>query len=244
MKRGQITLFVIIAILLVAAIALVVYTQREALGLKLAQGQAEIRPITSEIDNCIKSTSEKGIYLIGIQGGYIEPISASIETNSSTVSYAYYNGKVLFPSQGNIENQLAGYIDLMLPKCVDFSKWPDFTVSAEKVSSTVLIRENEVLIETSWPITLQKGTTFRLEKFSSRIPVRLGIIYDSASQIVNSTAKDASKIDLSQMITIYEKYNITTDIVPYNQTLIYSLTDPTSIVLDKPCIFLVAAKLS
>jgi ribosomal protein S17E len=234
---------VIIAILLISAVGIIVYTQREAFGINLSANQAEIRPITSEIDNCLKSTAEQGIYLIGIQGGYIEPITKSFETNFSTVSYAYSDGKVFFPSKENIENQIAGYIDLMLPRCVDFSKWPDFSVSQASVNSKVSIRENEIVINANWPITLQKGTTFRLEKFSLKLPVRLGIIYNSASQIVNSTNENPSRIDLSNLIDIHTNYGLITDMVPYNQTIIYSLTDPKSIIADKPYTFFVAVNL-
>ena len=67
-KRGQITLFVIIAILLISSV-IVIYIYRENLGF-IAKANPEIRPIKTNIDNCLERTAEQGAYLLGLQGGF------------------------------------------------------------------------------------------------------------------------------------------------------------------------------
>jgi len=238
MKRGQIALFVIVAILLIAAIGLVVYTQRAALGLEYIS--PEIQPIKAEIDKCFLTTAENGVYLLGMQGGYINPPQASLKTNLSTIAYAYFKGKSIFPSVEKMQAELSNYIDTMIPQCANFSQFSDFSITSGTAETSTIIKENEILLNLNWPMTLEKGSSYRMKTFSAKVPVRLGLIQKIGSNIASSTIKDPSHMDLSYLISLNEDYNMTADIIPYENDVIYSITDPKSIVLGKPYNFLVA----
>ena len=242
MKRGQVTLYVIIAILIVVAAGILIYVQRAAVLSQFGYIPSYIRPIKTYSDECLKSTLENGIYLVGMQGGFVETPAMSFETNFSIIAYSYLTGRNLFPNITKVESQLSDYINTMLPQCVDFSKWPDFTVSANQVKSNVMILENEVLADANWPLTIEKGSTYQLNKFSTRLPVRLGLIHGIASTIVDKAMKDPTHIDLSYIIDTNENYNLSIDLVPYNNTLVYSISDPQSIVFSRPYVFFIAKR--
>ena len=77
MKRGQVTVFVIIGLVLVVAIGLVfmykdkIITTQEKLGegVALSESEQEVQVI---VENCLEETAKEAIILLGYQGLYIE----------------------------------------------------------------------------------------------------------------------------------------------------------------------------
>lgn len=79
-KKGQITVFIIIGILLIAVIGIVLYLQR---GQEVAQAQetivrsiqvpAEMRPLQDFVQTCMYEVGKDGLNKLGQRGGYLEP---------------------------------------------------------------------------------------------------------------------------------------------------------------------------
>jgi hypothetical protein len=242
MKRGQVTLYVIVAIIIVLAVGIVVYTQRAAILTTINYVPEDIKPINSEISDCLKSVSEDGIYLIGLQGGYTTIPSTAFETNFSYIGYGYYNGQRLLPPRTQIESELNNYIELMLPKCADFSKFPEFEISNGDVKANSVIYDNFVDVNVQWPVAVKRTATFQLKNFDSRISIRLGKIYNITSTIVSKEISAPNEIDLSYFADINEKEGMTIDMLPFNDTIVYSISDPKSVVNNSAYIFLFANK--
>lgn len=239
MKRGQVALFVIIAILVVIAAGIVVYIQRENLGIKFMQNPAT-ESVDAYVDDCFKRTSEDGIYLIGMQGGYIELPSRVFEANFSSISYGYLDGNKTFQSVSGMESQIEDYVSLMLPRCADFSKF-DFSVSAGTVETLAEVKDDRVDVSASWPLSITKGdATYKLDKYNIRIPVRLGKIQAVASNIISNEVINSGQINLGYMIDIREREGMIVDIVPYNDTIVYSIKDPKSIMANETYTFFFA----
>jgi len=233
-KRGQVTLFVIIAIVIVAGAFLVLYTQTDILGQR-AERIPEIAPIRAEIQNCLDQTAFDGITLAGLQGGYISLPNLTFTTNFSEIPYSYYEGRSLLLTLGGIEKEVSAYVSLMLPKCVDFSKWPDYAITPSNAISTTLIKNNLVKVDVKWPVIIKKAdSTYRLEKFSTSIPIRLGMIHNITRTIVTGEIKEPNLIRADYFSDVYNEYNIRIDLLPFNTTLIYLITDPLSKFKNQP----------
>jgi len=164
-KKGQVTLFVIIAIMLVAAVALVVYFA----GIKpQKEAEIDIKPIQAHVQNCVESTAENGLYMIGFQGGYIITPANSLETNFTTISYGYSSGKNQLPAVSKIESELKSYIELFLPSCTTFDEFPDLDISTGEVDAVVNIKEDTIDISVNYPITIKKEATYALKDFDTK----------------------------------------------------------------------------
>ena len=239
-RRGQVTLFVIIAIIIVVAIALIAFLP--SLGEKPATSPETMTSINSYVQECVESTAGDGIYLLGMQGGYTILPEKYFKTNFS-IAYGYYEGSEWFPTLSKMTDQLDIYIELMLPKCPDWGKWPDWTISPADVKATSAAGAESVQVKVSWPITLKKGaTTLKLEEFSAEIPVRLRMIHNISEGIISHEISSPDTIDLSYLIDSGTKYNLKINPVFYNSTIVYSITDPASTIDNQPYVFMFANK--
>ena len=88
MKRGQVTLFIIIGIVLVFIVAFIfiVVPKKEK-----TDTEKERVEIINYIDNCLSSVSDNALFLLGKQGR-IYPKSYII-TNEGSIEYYYFEGK-------------------------------------------------------------------------------------------------------------------------------------------------------
>ena len=79
-KRGQITVFIIIGILIVLVIALVLYATRERVlapleeeRVTVAKVPAELQPVQDFVQTCLYTVAKDGLEIIGARGGYLKP---------------------------------------------------------------------------------------------------------------------------------------------------------------------------
>jgi len=233
-KRGQVTIFVIMAILLVAGALLFLYTQTDILG-KRAERIPEIAPIMAEIQNCLDSTALDAIKLVGLQGGYVFLPNQTFKSNLSEIAYAYYEGKKTFNSISGIAKEISSYVSLILPQCVDFTKFSDFNVEQRGITSITIIQNELVNVNARWSLLIKKAdASFSLDSFTTTIPIRLGLIYNITNTIVNNEIKEPNVIDASYFIDVNNLYGINIDFLPNNETIVYSITDPYSKFHDQP----------
>ena len=240
MKRGQIAIFVIAAIILVAGIASFVYLRNVQ---KLGAVNPDIKPINSFIENCLKSTGEDAVIFIGQQGGYYNPPSLSIDN----IPIYFYNNKSYFPSKEKIESEISLYIDEMLPFCTkNFKDFSDFQIEADPsaVETKTAILKDKVRFEVNWLIIAKKAqSTYLLEKFSSETKSRLSIIYNLTENFMNEQMKEPSSICLSCLVELGIENNIYIGMEDYeSNTVVFTLTDNQTLIKNQPYKFKFANK--
>lgn len=112
-KKGQVTIFIIVGILMLFAFAAILYfTRSTPTGQLLAQEEpfiasvpTKFEPIQTYTENCLELVGKKGLLILGQQGGYIYPelvgkYSATnpteaegIDLEPAKVPYWYYNSQ-------------------------------------------------------------------------------------------------------------------------------------------------------
>ncbi len=117
-RKGQVTIFIIIGIILLFAFAGILYvTQRTAKSTIETQAETAItsvpetfRPVQTYTENCLRSTLKEGLLILGQQGGYIYPEltgefslatptdSSGLDLESVKVPYWHFNAQ---PNEGN-----------------------------------------------------------------------------------------------------------------------------------------------
>ncbi|MBT4651505.1 hypothetical protein HOC13_03180 [Candidatus Woesearchaeota archaeon] len=184
MKKGQLTIFIILGIILLLGAGLLL-TFKEVL-IKDNRGQVQeivvkeiIKdPLQDYVEECIKQTGEKGIKLLASNGGYlaVEGSGDYDEAGNGEEFYGFYYGdEVKLPyvldgeeiglrSKEEMENVLGNYILVELKDCIDgFKKfeeegkevnYAELGLGGKKVEVFTTIQPHQVEFEVKWPVVV------------------------------------------------------------------------------------------
>ncbi|RMD45269.1 hypothetical protein D6829_02630 [Candidatus Pacearchaeota archaeon] len=200
LKRGQVTIFVVVALVIVGAIA--IYFVVKPSGKSAVS--SEFKPVYDAYLSCIEDVARYGTKLLGDSAGYIEkpvfepgspfmPFSSELDFLGQGVPYWFYvSGNNLVrekvPTKEQMEEQLAEYIRERIEDC-DFSSFEKegFDVYATSGDVSVDIYDDGVKVFVDAPFKVFRGnqSTAILEHevdFNSN----LGKLYDEALMIYNA----------------------------------------------------------
>ncbi len=238
-KRGQVTIFIVVAIVLVGAVGLYFSLRGELKGDKFT---LESEGIYLFVENCIESTAEEAIYNIGQSGGYFLPPEFS---TASGVPYYYYNGQNYIPYKEEIEEEISEYVNEMLSFCIkNFVDFPEFDVDESEVKTKTQIKNNKLIFDVEYPLRIIKGeSTSLLKNFENiEIPVRLGIVYDAVEKIIQDQL-DHENICLSCILDIVLENDLYIEMIDYDkETIIFIIRDENSKIDDESFEFKFANK--
>jgi len=198
-KRGQVAIFVIIAIVIVAAILIYFFVFRGRISPGQEIPSAEIAPITNGINNCVQTLLKDGTRLAALQGGYIIPPDNSLETNFSYISYGYYLGKNVLASKTKIESEISSYIEINIPFCLDLHSLLPLIVVTGQAKAVTKISDDKITSSVSFPLTITKGTnTMQVsQKYSPEYSAELGRMYNAAQGIIAKEIQNPDVLDMS-----------------------------------------------
>lgn len=246
MKKGQVTLFVILGIVVLAVIGLGIYFKgsltQQAAQAQLAEKavvQPEVQEIYDRIFDCADKMSKESLTLIGLQGGYYQAPTDSIPVEGEGISIAigYDKGNNKLPSLEQIRAQLETYVSTMMPLCIDLSTYNDFTFTQSVPVTRVDIMDNAVKFDVAYPIIAKKGgSVYDLGK-SSKLSymVRLKRIHDISQKIISREVNEPSSIDVNYMLDL----GVDVDILPVEEgQVVYLLTDDESRLDNMPYVFM------
>ncbi len=238
-KKGQVTLFVIIAILIVVlgVAGYFIYQNYQK-----TQEQIKIQtflPLKQTVDDCLDITSNDALFISGLQGGYIEP-KRFLETNLSKITYWYYEGQNIKPSIDTIENEISGYINIALPLCLGLNAPKNFELNYDEARTVTAIKENKILFNVDFPIVAkQQELTIKFNKFDTKIDSNFSKMYRIASEIIENEVSDLNYIPISN----YTISDFDMLIMPYDgKNLIYAIIDNSSLIYEQPYTLMFANK--
>ena len=179
-KSGQLTIFIILAIVIIAAVFLFFAIQTDFIK---QPSNPDTERIRNFVQSCIEEESIRTIYQIGQNGGYYFPTNLSTE---SGVAIYYQNGKTYVPIKEQIEDEISFFLNQKLFFCIkNFVDFPDLEISQKEAKTKTKIQENKIVFNVNYPITIRKGEDVStLNSFETEIPVRMGIVYDSIMEFM------------------------------------------------------------
>ncbi len=200
-NRGQVTIFVIVALVLVGLIALFFAFKDSLFGQKI---DAEFSPIYSLYEQCISQETSNAIKLLSSQGGRIDteelqpgndfnPFSSQLSFIGLSIPYWYGlsgNNRVVenVPSINEMSTELESFISTRLNDC-DFSSFRanGFYIETSEPKVSVDIQDNSVFVSIDAPLSAYKGEkSARRSSHDVSVSSQLGNLYSSAMQIYNS----------------------------------------------------------
>ena len=193
-KSAQVTIFVIIAILIIAGISLYFVLRKEVP--EKTDYSPETEGIYNFVQECLEQTSEEVIYNVGQRGGYYFPPELSTE---SGIPYYLINGKNYVPTKAEIENEISKFVSEKLFFCTrNFIGFSEYEIEQGEIKTKTQILEEVIILNTNYPLTISKGnSSSRIEDFEIIIPVCAGIVYNSVLEFLN-TESEYGEIELRE----------------------------------------------
>lgn len=249
-KRGQITVFIIIGLIILASgLTYYVIRQRSATAKLEAQVEQQqtfegnVEALESYVSNCIESTAQNGLTILGLQSGWLfrpENVPEPIAFGNYSIYHDQYLNDSWLPTEESVEFQLSAYISQFLNDCVDFTQFPELRIGNATINTTTDIIENHILITSIIPLKVSQGQkTKQFDKFSVKIPVRLKGMLSTADEIIRFGIENPGYFD-SECVALSEFNNV---LIPYsNTTHIVVMSDKESLIYNDPYVFMFAMK--
>ena len=204
-KRGQITVFIIIGIILLLTAFLLSYYKKEKIE-ETELIQPELIPIQEFVQSCTDGLAREALEIIGLNGGYIY-FPVSVENNPRSYlalspikelknPYWWYDGKSSIPPLEYLNKQISDYVRANIEKCIgNFSSFSNTynVINLGGFDVITEIGEEDVLVRTIYPIEVQdkfNKTLAKLQKYIIKVPIRLKKVYELANKIMERENKD------------------------------------------------------
>ena len=204
-KRAQVTIFIILAIVIVAG-AIIFYSFRDSIvGEKIP---VSIEPVYNNFLSCLEGKVLTGIDILESQAGYISlpdfepgskymPFSSQLNFLGNPVPYWYYVSgnniqKEQVPSKKEMERQLEGFIEEKINRCV-FDEYYEqgFEINQGVAEARVSIMEDRVDVSLEMEMGFEKGEDSVIVKnHDLEVDSKLGMLYDSAIEIYEKEQKE------------------------------------------------------
>ena len=129
-KRGQITVFIIIGLIIILSAALVIYlTQtKDQVNPEEALIPEDAKPIYDYVASCMNTLGQEALNIMSNQGGYVQLPNSISRIPASyipldpagmlKVPYWNYNRESRVPSIAFMQNEVKYYIEQRLANCV------------------------------------------------------------------------------------------------------------------------------
>ncbi|MFH1210035.1 MAG: hypothetical protein V1663_04570 [archaeon] len=213
-KRGQVTSFIVLGLVLVIIAFLVFYFLGDRLTKKSEEEvifhESELEPLKNYVEECIKLHGDEGLLIVGKQGGDINPglytsYMFPFDTEMSRLSYLCYtenftsciNKRPLLAK--HIESELNFFMLERLRTCIDLDQIREegYKIEEGDMSINTNIGERVVIINVNYPLTISKGNNvIKEERFSQTFNVPLGVLIETANDIVDD------EITLGEFFTV------------------------------------------
>lgn len=197
-KKGQVTLFVIIAILVVALVAGFFVFKDRLIKPKLSSGFDEIY---NSFIFCVEEDLSSGIAILESQGGYIDlpefetgsrlyPFSSQLDFLGNPIPYWYYVSASGFqrsqvPSKSDMENELETFVEQNVRNCFlgDYSS-EGYELTFSEPRARVDIKDGSVSLDLDMDFSIERdGESSFVRNHDVEVNSNLGSLYADAIQI-------------------------------------------------------------
>ena len=230
-KRGQVTIFIIIAIILIVAVAFYFVLKDD---ISVDKIPTEVEPVYTNLISCLEETTEEGVEYLGMHGGYYEiPEAVSISYFTDDIPYYYLNLKPNIPPIKRIEGELENYIHNYLSNCLDFKDFEEqgFEIREGDLLVYVNINEKEIRTKLDYPLTISKGkSTKRLREFEIEIDSDLERLLEVSEEVVNSYSEKPGFVCVTCLEEISNNNEVQITSAPFSnydeESIFFLITSP------------------
>ena len=217
-KRGQVTIFIILGIVVIFLILLITVFRDTLLETKFGTQtnddlvSTQVESLRDHVEDCIEEKASYVIEKLGDQGGDLEP-GLSKYWYGDNISYlcytenytACYNMKPFLIS--HMEDEITDYVQAHLGECIDFSPWVSrgYEVQAGEYVIETRIGDENIIVIADYPIIITRGDSVLEEnRFSKNFNVPLGKLARVAKMIVDAEINNPyGQVNVMPLIALF-----------------------------------------
>ncbi|MEK6899634.1 MAG: hypothetical protein AABX05_00780 [Nanoarchaeota archaeon] len=212
-RKGQVTIFIIMGILILLALLLVIFFRKELITFKPEEiVPTEKGKIENYLTACLQGVGNDALNLIGIQGGYIDiPVSVVDDGNSrlqvspaNMIPYWARGNNVDIPSLEDIKFRMDRYIEKNMRGCMftlqAFQESYDL-IEKSDLSSDTKITDAKVLFNLRWDVEIRSKSGEMITEVIDHVsesPIKLQHVYEVAKGIVEKEMDTLKLEDITQ----------------------------------------------
>ncbi len=218
-RKGQVTIFIILGILLLLALLLVVLMKKEIVTFK----PEDILPtekgkIEKYITACIEEAGNEALFKLGLQGGYIE-LPREIAANKNLhlqispmnmVPYWAYGQTLSIPSLDEIKIRIDNYLEENVRNCLFENEafQEQYTlIEKSEIKADTEIVQNKVLFNIHWDVEIKNkagDVITEIINHAAESPIKLKQVYEVARTIVEKEMSSLKLEDITQDLIALE----------------------------------------
>ena len=219
-KKGQITLFVIVGIIIVLLVGVGVYYRFHSgknSGTNVIAMSDEEYNVRMVVQECFEQTLDEGITLAQQQSGNVFLPRNVMNFEGVQIPYIYEEGLASIIKEQELEQELERYVDTNIQSCVNTTQ-----ATFEKPNSDVRLTETGVNARLSYLFSIMKEeTTIRnTDPYTTTRTVPMKQFLALMQTIGEATLRDPSSIPIGLLIN---QKTFKTETVPLNDEVLYSL---------------------
>ena len=185
-KRGQVTLFIIIAIFIVVVVLLLIqFKPWKTINLSSNQNtQSDLAVIKKQIETKLYETTIDSLYIVSLRGGYYNMTNPVLEYQNYL--FKLYNS-TNFPSKETVANDMSKYIENNLKNKLNLSQFESegYSFDMSDLKANVVLG-NTITANVTFPITIKKGDqVVQLKDFSTSLNFNFSYLYPIIQQTYN-----------------------------------------------------------
>lgn len=215
--RSQVTVFVIIAVVLVAVGGVALFATKDANRpnddrfFSQANSKPELTNLRSSILGCRDISVEDALVWIGIQGGYSDKPSKALDLGWTFIPYYYIEGKYAFPQRNVVEKEFGKEVDKRFTACINDLSFEGFEIQKQTSKTKATIKRSEVEIKIDMPISIKQGESvvaLQMRDAPTIINSSLFDMIDIAGYITESHKNDSRMICITCLADLAEERNV------------------------------------
>jgi len=244
MKRGQVTVFAIVAVVVIGVALLVTYVSQRSIPRTEVPGQlalpSHVARVHSVLDSCVSQSSGDALVVVFTRGGYVD-IPRPYDTGFFELSYLYDRGQSYFPSMDRFEAELGKSIAGLVSECFAGASFDGLEIVKQDPRAVATVRDSGVSFRVDFPVSVvRSGSSFDLRQvYETSVDVDVKRLYDAAGLVVSKALEDPSSIPIGDLLDSGLDIEVTP--VEGDKVLLYSIKDEEVVVNDLPLVFMFAA---
>lgn len=241
-KRGQITVFIIVGIVILVILALFLFIRGEK-EIEMPE-EIDTTSVKNFVSSCLAITGKEAAVYTGKLGGYYVVPEPYVVYENSLVPVYCDEGVNKTPAKERIEQEISAYVDNNLIACInDFSNFPGMKIEAGDISTKTTITQNGLLFELTYPLLINEKQS--LDLFTKEVPIELGKIYSVVNEQIKDQVSAPESVCVECMVDYGLQNNLEFDLIDYGgNNIIIILKDMETEINGEPYKFIYAVKLT